>query len=162
MKKHDEGYVMILVLVVMIVMGLVTASILTFSLRNLQNQQLSIERMADKYAAQGKIEEYLAVVENKLKVENCENEALKAEVSITARDVEDPSDPTRNRSVQAVHTKITANVGSASILCELYITGEKIESDEASGYIIINPEITYTSYKITYSNGETEEEVPAT
>ena len=56
MKKHDEGYALVLVLVVMIVISLVAATVLTFSLRNLQNQQKSIQRMEDKYEAQGKIE----------------------------------------------------------------------------------------------------------
>lgn len=56
MKKHDEGYVLPLVLVVMIVMCLIATSLMSFSLQNLKSQQASIERMAEKYEAEGIIE----------------------------------------------------------------------------------------------------------
>ena len=159
MKKHDEGYVMILVLVVMIVMGLVTASILTFSLRNLQNQQLSIERMADKYAAQGMIEEYfekskqnggITIKESTIEGEENEEEYLKATPAENSKSDE------AGDFVEAV---IVAKYHSVTIDCKVRVYGTV---SEGKPYFITDPEITYTSYKITYSNGETEEEVPAT
>lgn len=56
MKKHDEGYALILVLVVMIVMCLVAVTLMSFSLDNLQRQQDSVQHTKDQYAAQGEIE----------------------------------------------------------------------------------------------------------
>lgn len=62
MKKHNEGYTLVLVLVVMVVLCLVSVSVMTFSLRNLQNQQASVERMQAKYAAEGEIEQDLGKI----------------------------------------------------------------------------------------------------
>ena len=56
MKKHDEGYVLPLVLVVMIVMCLIATSLMSFSLQNLKSQQASIDRMVEKYEVEGVIE----------------------------------------------------------------------------------------------------------
>lgn len=63
MKKHDEGYVLPLVLVVMIVMCLIATSLMSFSLQNLKSQQASIDRMVEKYKAEGVVE----IIESKLK-----------------------------------------------------------------------------------------------
>lgn len=50
MKKHNEGYVLVLVLVVILVISLLSAAILSFSLKNLQNQQAAVDRMEEEYA----------------------------------------------------------------------------------------------------------------
>jgi len=63
MKKHDEGYALPFVLVVMVIICLVGISIMSSSLNNLQNQKSSIERMQDQYAAAGKIEKVLAILQ---------------------------------------------------------------------------------------------------
>lgn len=55
MKKYDEGYALPFVLIVMVIICLVGVSILSNSLRNLQNQQASIKRMQEQYEAEGKI-----------------------------------------------------------------------------------------------------------
>ena len=60
MKKHDEGYALVLVLVVMLVLCLVATSVLTIALNNLKKQETSVARMKAKYEAQGKIEEFYA------------------------------------------------------------------------------------------------------
>ena len=39
MKKHDEGYALVLVLVVMLVLCLVATSVLTIALNNLKKQE---------------------------------------------------------------------------------------------------------------------------
>ena len=56
MKKHDEGYALILVLIVLTVLGLMASFMLSFSLQNVQTQQKYINRMQDQYAAAGEIE----------------------------------------------------------------------------------------------------------
>lgn len=66
MKKHNEGYALVLVLVVITVLSLVAMAMMAGSLRNLQNQQKSIERMEAKYTAQGEIEKVIAGFEKKI------------------------------------------------------------------------------------------------
>lgn len=61
MKKHNEGYVLPFVLVVLVVVCLVAVSLLTASLTNLNRQQASIDQMEAKYEAQGEIEKEIAV-----------------------------------------------------------------------------------------------------
>lgn len=60
MKKHDEGYVLVYVTVVLLVFCLVAATILTGAHRNLQTQQNTIAKMKDQYAAEGMIEKVIA------------------------------------------------------------------------------------------------------
>ena len=60
MKKHDEGYVLAYVTVVLLIFCLVATVILTGALRNLQTQQNTNEQMKHQYVAQGKIEMVLA------------------------------------------------------------------------------------------------------
>ena len=64
MKKHNEGYALPFVLVVLIVMCLIVVGIMDFSLRNLKSQQNTILRMEAKYEAAGEIEKIVAAVEN--------------------------------------------------------------------------------------------------
>ena len=59
MRKHNEGYVLVLVLVVLIVLCLFSTAILTGAQRNLQAQMNSVADMRNKYEAQGEIEEYV-------------------------------------------------------------------------------------------------------
>lgn len=66
MKKHNEGYALVLVLVVITVLCLVSMAMTASSLKNLKNQQDSIERMEAKYAAQGEIEKVIAGFEQKI------------------------------------------------------------------------------------------------
>lgn len=56
MKKYNEGYSLVLVLVVMTVLCLIASFILSFSLQNLQTQTASVERMQDRYKTAGEIE----------------------------------------------------------------------------------------------------------
>ena len=69
MKKHDEGYVLAFVMVVITVLCLVAVSLMSISLRNLENQNASILRMKDKYEAQGVIETVVAKISSSDSVE---------------------------------------------------------------------------------------------
>lgn len=66
MKKHDEGYALVFVLVVMVVLSLVATTLMTGALKNLQAQNASIERMEAKYVAEGMVEVTLLTLETKL------------------------------------------------------------------------------------------------
>ena len=61
MKKHDEGYVMLLVVVVILVLSIVSAALMSMTVANLKNQRNSVNRMQEKYSAQGELEKKIAV-----------------------------------------------------------------------------------------------------
>ena len=65
MMKRNDGYALPFVLVVMVVVCLIAVSVMSFSLRCLQSQQASIERMENKYAAMGGIETIVSQILNK-------------------------------------------------------------------------------------------------
>lgn len=50
MKKHNEGYSLVLVLVVIIVLSLISTFLLSSSLQNLQRQQKSVDNMVNEYS----------------------------------------------------------------------------------------------------------------
>ena len=60
MKKHNEGYTLVLVLVVILVLAACATAVLSFSVQNLKTQQRMVERMQAKYEAQGEIEQIAA------------------------------------------------------------------------------------------------------
>lgn len=57
MKKHTEGYVMIYVLVVMVLLALVATGVLSVSLNNLKAQKAAGDRMQELYTAEGVAEQ---------------------------------------------------------------------------------------------------------
>lgn len=62
MRKHNEGYALVLVLVTMVVLSLVSVALMSVGLRNLKSQKAVGERMQDKYVAQGEIEKLTAAL----------------------------------------------------------------------------------------------------
>ena len=75
MKKHDEGYVLAYVTVVLLLFCLIASMILTSAMKNMNNQQNSIAQMKDKYVAQGMIEQFVA---NGFKVEGLDENVTNA------------------------------------------------------------------------------------
>lgn len=64
MRKNNEGYALVFVLVVLVVLCIIAVAIMDTSLRNLESQQNTIQRMKEKYVAAGKIEEVCAAAES--------------------------------------------------------------------------------------------------
>ena len=62
MRKHNEGYALPMVLVVMVVICIIAISVMSFSLRGLQKQADAIESMQAKYEAQGELEKLTAKI----------------------------------------------------------------------------------------------------
>ena len=62
MKKRNGGYALPLVLVVMAVLCLIATAVLTNARQGLSSQRASIQRMQEKYAAQGAIEQVVAQI----------------------------------------------------------------------------------------------------
>ncbi len=60
MKKHNEGYVMVYVTVVLLLFCLIATMLLSGAMKNLQTQQDAIAQMQDRYAAEGLIEQVMA------------------------------------------------------------------------------------------------------
>lgn len=139
MKKHDEGYVLPLVLVVMIVMCLIATSLMSFSLQNLKSQQASIERMADKYVAEGAIEVAVA------KLIDCElsdaTETVQKAINQTGCEIIECK-------ISDDHASFTATVkhDNISVSCVLNL----IEEDG------IIKAVTYERYDITNTGGNAE------
>ena len=120
MKKHDEGYVLVYVTVVLLVFCLVAATILTGAHNNLQNQQKTITQMQDQYAAAGEIEKVMAqwstydwnLIETKSYLPNTAVECLgKGEGTVTLR----------------------AESGTVSITCQIEVSTGKYLSYEIGG-----------------------------
>ena len=63
MRKYNEGYTLVLVMVVLIVMVLLATAILTASEKNLRAQVNSVTDMQNKYQAQGEIEKVIGSLE---------------------------------------------------------------------------------------------------
>ena len=140
MKKHDEGYVLPLVLVVMIVMCLIATSLMSFSLQNLKSQQASIERMQDKYVAEGAVEIVTTLLIDSEFV-NTNDIAAEAKSKTDCKIVECTiSDDNEKCSVIATQ-------GNVTVSCELSLKSEngKIEA------------VTYDCYSISNTGGGSDE-----
>jgi hypothetical protein len=64
MKKHDEGYVLAYVTVVLLLFCLIATMILTGAMKNMTAQQDTIQRMKDRYAAEGMIQKAIVMIKN--------------------------------------------------------------------------------------------------
>lgn len=80
MRKHDEGYALPFVLVVMTVLIIIALGVMGYAQRNLEAQKNSIVRMQEKYAAAGPIEQILAAGESAIAVDFYQTEALRFKV----------------------------------------------------------------------------------
>lgn len=165
MRKHNEGYALPFVLVVMTVLALVATSMMTLALRNLQNQRTSVERMQDRYTAEGAIEIVVARLSNEAELASFAGtsveEAIKNKIDSICGEVygEGSEDavyvPDPEDAAQAIDEgtaagfeyqfEIISTSGSVQITCELKLSG----SISGSGpYTITAPEIEYISYEI--------------
>ena len=80
MKKHDEGYVLAYVTVVLLLFCLIATMILTGSMKNLTAQQDTIQRMKDRYAAEGMIQQVISKRSNTDFAEGIDNNPYVAKV----------------------------------------------------------------------------------
>ena len=141
MKKHNEGYTLPLVMVVLLVLAIVAVTIMTTSLKNMLRQQQFIEQMQAQYEAQGKIEMIVAKLEN-----------LGTETEIIPLDDLNLTKGTDGKP--DVLTGTTSAAGSAgenqvTIKCTIQIAATTIVKDGDNSYKITgDPTIAYTSYEI--------------
>ena len=60
MKKKSDGYVLVYVLIVIVVLSLLALGVCSITLRNLQTQQASVEQMQEQYEVEGQMERFIA------------------------------------------------------------------------------------------------------
>lgn len=162
MRKHNEGYALPFVLVVITVLFLVALAISTVSLRNLQSQQASIQQMQDKYEAQGQIEIVTALIDNissKTHISDLaslgnldDDEDIEVEII--------PQDPS-NLSEDATSLEVTlvTSVGNTKITCTLLLHSTDVIPTGTGPiiYQLTNPSYEYISYNISTAGGGTDE-----
>lgn len=163
MKKNNEGYVLVFVVVVMLVLALVATAVMTFSLHSLKSQQNSIQRTQDQYAAGGEIEKVVALLKNSagsVALANVTDAAQSGDtLSLTST-----CNPEQGSCVLSVKAEkgseqwqitefvITAACGTVQIVSKLDITASVTISEEngTKVYSISNATFNkYTSYQIT-------------
>lgn len=174
MKKHDEGYALVLVLVVVLVLNIAAVGLMTLTLNNLKTQRNLVDRMVDKYAAQGEIEIAVATLDADLKA--ISGNKIEVQASDVVFDVDDMEKAYCKAAVTnwlkeqlAVENDVSVNNGTfsyaiplighsegkeATITCELTITGT-VEETEPDSHIF---EVKYLGYQYTsyeYSFQET-------
>lgn len=112
MKKHDEGYVLAYVTVVLLLFCLIATMILTGALKNLHHQQDTIAQMQDQYVAAGMIEQVVA--QNITEAENVEKD--------------ENGNVMRSLIVETVNGEVTvkAQSGSVVITCVIDSNGNYI------------------------------------
>lgn len=179
MRKHNEGYALVLVLVTMVVLSLVSLALMSVGLRNLKSQKAVGERMVDKYAAQGQIEIILANLSQPVEKEAApkaetpdtgemtEEESndlkdrlntyvsdwVKEQTGITVADVTLPETvkPSEQNAYSCTLT-LKATEGAVQIECQLILSGKVTENTDAYGktvYKIEPEEPAYRSYVIS-------------
>ena len=130
MRKYNEGYSLVLVLVVLTVIALLATFILSFSLSNLQNQQASLNRMQEDYAAAGEIEKYVAKIENFIRntqgEELSEDDELYYVLTLTA-DTLKFDESTLNVEFLDEKIQIKSKSGDTVITYVLFFQADKVE-----------------------------------
>ena len=142
MKKYDEGYALAFVMVVMVILCLVAVSILSISLRNLQNQQATVERMQDQYEAEGEIEKFVAALDH-----------LQEDVTSVSVPVDSDLTATLEES-----SKITlvAESGSVKVTCILVLDAKDLVLNQGELSFTSFTGYSYESYTISATGGDGE------
>lgn len=170
MRKNNDGYVLPFVLVVMIVLCIISTSLMTAALRNLQMQQRFTERMVDKYAAQGEIEKAVAQLQQEIVIEGESEELTAEEVAEALKSTNDcileviPVDKTAGEDETAEKEKsfdFTLSLRSSSeattIDCVVALsaeyTSEQVVETSQYKYTIKVTNLTYQSYEISTGGG---------
>ena len=177
MKKHNEGYTLPLVLIVMVVLSLVALGVMSVSLHNLQAQQASIQRMESKYAAQGELEKAVANLSAELtKSQNLNANATSSQENeleavaqsmffgalgvgtnpyvMLQKETESSNKMpvwTRNSSGAlscTIFLYVTDPEEKVGITCSIYLENVLVPKNDNFVYFYNNTEIIYTSYEI--------------
>lgn len=137
MKKHDEGYALPFVLVVITVLCLVSAYILAGAEQTVTAQQHSNAQMQQQYAAQGEIEKVVS------QLDLITSPAKLAEACGTA--VEGKVLSINESKENTIIFQFTAKSGRVQIDCEIQIEADSVTgtTDPATGEV--------TAWSVTYA-----------
>lgn len=165
-KKHDEGYALVFVLVVMVVLSLIAISLMTAALKNLRSQQETVARMEAKYQAQGEMEIKVAEITKKVadyaendakKEHNSELESTQKELSgiLDEYDLHWP-DTQQSRSCTIELTTIGETENGLKVQVDCTIELVDVIAEEKEGehkfHVVTKPaEVKYVSYVVTYT-----------
>lgn len=167
LKKDTGGYALLYVLVIVMVLVAISMMICTVALRNLQSQQAAVERMADKYAAQGEIEKIKAKIEALKTIETGDTKG-KAEESAcsayeaTIRAIDGCREVSQENSTYsiAVQKEVEGVTIKATIIAIVELASDEPETDE-SGILteeakcsIKTTSCTFTAYTIETTGGD--------
>lgn len=161
MRKHNEGYALPFVLVVMTVLALVATSMMTLALRNLQNQRTSVERMQDRYAAEGEIEKVVAKLRSETEFNELDADRLVAVYCGGTGASLDAWDDSQYEESGILTFTLTSKSGTVQVDCQLKINGT-ISEGASEKYNVSSPVITYEKYQISTipEGGESDETLP--
>lgn len=137
MRKYNEGYSLVLVLVVLTVIALLATFILSFSLSNLQNQQASLNRMQEEYVAAGEIEKSIVKLESQI-------DAEVGEITVVIDD--------GDVSCEDLTVIYSAEIGTVKIQCKVLLVAESMHKNEniENGYQIIKwSDVIVVEYDVT-------------
>ena len=152
-KQHDDGYVLVYVMVVITVLCLIAVSLLSISLENMQAQTADIERMRDKYAVQGDIEKVVAQLEaiSEIPKDNTEN-FLKENLGAMVNDINVSTSSVNGKSGRDVKITIVSVKDTIQVDCVLIWSVTLTETVDKYG--ISSSKIEYDSYQISAVAGE--------
>ena len=149
MKKHNEGYALIFVLVVLAVLFVIVSLILPTTIRNHEAQLRSIQMMKDKYEAQGAIEMLVA------KLENWDKEEEWYKIDILEEELRTLREQKSNEIINEAHSEIN-EAGTYKLEYDVTASegkGELVKLDGTEGvWLFVFPfEIssTYGSSQVT-------------
>ena len=167
MRKHNEGYALVLVLVVLVVMCLLSATILAGAQRNLTGQMNAVKYMQNKFEAQGKIEQIVGALESlpadaeefNIKIGAALEKASEEEEIPTANIVTDenttvsvtlPEEEGRPLKIQ-----VTSKSGNVQIDCLLLVECEDAEYVNGVYEVLYPHGLRYSSFEISRIGGGT-------
>lgn len=187
MKKHDEGYVLAMVMCVIAVLAVVASAMLGVGLRNVQTQQAAVVRMQEKYAAEGQLEILRAELrehEGQIVSGTLNAAAVQSEITKTLTTYTQTATPsgewtcTETKSnelvtkvdftspIFTIETKSVEESGDTTITCDIVLTGTA-NVDGTSQFTITINNIDFQSYEATTetvpedsTSSEPSEEVP--
>ena len=152
-KQHDDGYVLAYVMVVITVLCLIAVSLLSISLKNIQSQTADIERMRDKYAAQGEIEKVVAQLEtiSEIPKDNTENFLIE-NLGAMVNDINVSTSSVNGESRREIKITIVSVKDTIQVDCVLVWSVTLTETVDKYG--ISSSKIEYDSYQISVVAGE--------
>ena len=128
-NRHNEGYTLPLVMVVLLVLAIVAVTIMTTSLKNMLRQQSFIEQMQAQYDAQGKIEMVVAKLQNldgeTTLAEICKDTEGNAIVNYKILEKKDEQDKDKNgQTVELTAKGVAVDKGPelVTIVCRVFLS----------------------------------------